>query len=239
MQRPTPNVDSWERLASVAAGVALGVYAIKRRRDPLALAAGAAGVALVARGASGYCPINQVVGRGQDLDDTRAALGGSRGIKVQERITVQRSAYELYSLWRPLQNLPRLLPHIERVELLADGRSHWVMRGPAGITFEWDAEIINDIRPELIAWRSLEGAEVASAGSVRFRDCSGRDDESTEVTVTLQYEAMGGKAAALLATLVGQSPSSMLRNDLRRFKTQVEAEEAITAVGGTAHASAH
>jgi uncharacterized membrane protein len=231
MNTPRPNVDSWERFASVAAGVALGVLAAKKRHSPVAIAAGAAGAALVLRGASGYCPVNQLLNRGRSLDDTRTALGGNRGIKIEERITIQRSAVELYNLWRPLQNLARLLPHIERVDVIDEVRSHWVMRGPAGVNFEWDAEIINDVRPELIAWRSLEGAEVASAGSVTFRDCGDADCDSTEVTVTLQYEPAAGKAGAFVASLLGQAPAKMLREDLRRFKDEIETGDTTLALG--------
>src|SRR5204863_7120576 len=34
---------------------------------------------------------------------------------------------------------------------------------------EWDAEIYNEIENELIAWRSLENADVVNARSVRFK----------------------------------------------------------------------
>ena len=42
-------------------------------------------------------------------------------------------------------------------------------KAPAGQTIEWDAEIINEIPAELIGWRTLDGADVVSAGSVRFK----------------------------------------------------------------------
>ena len=48
---------------------------------------------------------------------------------------------------------------------------------------EWDAEFINEKPGELIAWQSLSGADVQSAGSVHFSPISG--GESTRVTVVL------------------------------------------------------
>ena len=39
-----------------------------------------------------------------------------------------------------------------------DGTSHWVAAGPAGLSVEWDAEIINEIENTLIAWRALPGS---------------------------------------------------------------------------------
>ena len=177
-----PNVEDWERLLSVAIGAGWLAHAARRRQ--LAGAVGALG--LIARGAAGFCPVNAAIGRGRRRDDTRRALGGSHGIGVREVVTIECSADDVFAFWNHPDNLPRFMRNVERVQLLDDGRSHWVVRGPAGVTLEWDAEIINEIDGELIAWRSLPGADVASAGSVRFRP---RGHHRTEVTVTLQYRA--------------------------------------------------
>ena len=119
--------------------------------------------------------------------------------------------------------------HLVSVRQLDDRRSHWVAKGPAGRTFEWDAEIINQIANELIAWRTLENASVASAGSVRFKSAgSGR---GTEVHVRLQYAPPAGKAGAAIAWLFGKEPSQTIREDLRRFKQLLEAGEVPTVEG--------
>lgn len=228
------NVNSTERIVCTAAGVALGVYAARLARREGTHVALVSAAALVARGVSGYCPVNAVLGRGTNAGDTREALAGNRGIKLEDSVTIRASATSLYDQWRSLDRLPDLMRHVERVDVLDGRRSHWVMKGPAGMRWEWDAELINDVRPDLIAWRSLPGAEVVSAGSVRFRERHRRGGQVTEVTVTLQYEPTGGKAGAALAWLIGQSPSSMLREDLRAFKARIEAQEAPTT-----HARSH
>lgn len=219
-----PNVEDWERLLSVAIGAGWLAHAARRRQ--LAGAVGALG--LIARGAAGFCPVNAAIGRGRRRDDTRRALGGSHGIGVREVVTIECSADDVFAFWNHPDNLPRFMRNVERVQLLDDGRSHWVVRGPAGVTLEWDAEIINEIDGELIAWRSLPGADVASAGSVRFRP---RGHHRTEVTVALQYEPPGGKTGATLAWLSGQSPASQLRADLRRLKQLMETGEVPTVAG--------
>ena len=75
--------------------------------------------------------------------------------------------------------------------------------------------MINDRRPDLIAWRSLEGADVASAGSVRFTETR---DGGTEITVRLQYEPPAGKLGAWVSALLGEDPARQIRDDLRRLK---------------------
>lgn len=220
------NVGSRERLVSMTGGLVLGMMAAKAKRGAGRSVALSSAALLVGRGASGYCPVNQALGRGRELTDTREALAGRKGVKVTESVTIRSGAEALYERWRRLDNLPTMMSNLERVDVLDERRSHWVARGPAGVRFEWDAEIINDVRPTLIAWRSLPGADVSSSGSVQFRERERRGGVATELTVTMQYAPFGGKAADTLAWLVGQSPSSMLREDLRRFKAEIEAQEA-------------
>lgn len=215
MQR---NVGGLERVASIAAGAALMGLAIRSAKwRSLAASAGAS---LFARGASGWCPVNYAVGRGRGMDDTRQALSGSRGINVEERVIIARRPEELYEFWRDLTNLPKFMSHVERVDMIDGRRSHWVVQGPAGTHVEWDAEVINEKRPEVLAWRSLPGADVASAGSVSFRPMG---PGTTELRVRMQYSPPAGKAGAAVARLLGDSPESMLRTDLRRLKTILEA----------------
>jgi uncharacterized membrane protein len=224
----TKNVDDWERIASIGVGAAMATRAA--RRGKFLSAETAVGLALVARGASGFCPVNAAVGRGRRKDDTRAALGGNRGVRLEDSITIRRPAGELFSLWQDPANLPRFMTHLERVERVGPSVSHWVMRGPAGVSLAWDAETVNEIPDELIAWRSLPGADVASAGSVHFRP----HGDATEVTVKMQYDPPGGKPGAVLAWLAGQSPASRLREDLRRMKRLLESGEAATVNGQSA-----
>ena len=204
------NVNDLNRAASVAVGLLL--IAATRRTRGRALAA-ALGAGLMARGVSGFCPITAAF-RG-NRNDTREALGGSRGVHVKESILVRSPREKVYDFWRSLSNLPRFMTHLDRVEIVNDTRSHWVAKGPAGTTVEWDAEMINDRRPDLIAWRSLAGADVASAGSVRFTDTR---DGGTEITVRLQYEPPAGRLGAWVSALLGEDPARQIRDDLRRLK---------------------
>jgi len=205
------NVNSIERAASVAAGLLLIAATRHTRGRAVATALGAG---LMARGVVGYCPVTAAVsGRGRD--DTREALGGGRGVLVNESIEVEAPPETVYDFWRALPNLPRFMTHLERVDVISDTRSHWVATGPAGMRVEWDADVINDRRPDLIAWRSLEGADVASAGSVRFRETR---DGGTAIVVRLQYEPPAGRLGAWVSAMLGEDPAQQIQSDLRRLK---------------------
>jgi uncharacterized membrane protein len=155
--------------------------------------------------------------------DTKAALGGNRGIHVRESIRLERPIAEVYQFWRRLENLPSFMTHLERVEETSDRLSHWVAAGPAGFAVEWDAEIINEVDNKVLGWRSLPGSDVATAGSVNFDPVRG--GRSTQVSVHLQYAPPAGKAGALVASLFGREPSQTIREDLRHFKQLLEAGE--------------
>jgi len=150
-------------------------------------------------------------------------------IPVNKSIVVNASPEEVYTFWRDFENLPRFMRHLESVSVTGDGRSHWVAKAPAGRTVEWDAEITEDRPNQLIAWRSLEGADVQNSGSVRFEQAAG--GRGTVVKVEIDYRPPGGAAGALVARLFGEEPDGQLQTDLRRFKQVLEVGEVVVSDG--------
>jgi uncharacterized membrane protein len=218
--RSDRNLSGVERWASIAAGAGLAAYGLSRLKSNGWLYAGA-GALLLRRGVTAHCDLYEAVGinTAGTADDTRAALRGARGVNVLESVIINRPIEQLYRFWRNLENLPQFMRHLESVEKATDTISHWRAYGPAGTVVEWDAEIFNEIPNKLIAWRSLEGADVVSAGSVNF-DPSHRG--GTRVTVHLQYSPPGGKVGAAIARLLGADAETEIREDLHRFKQLLE-----------------
>jgi uncharacterized membrane protein len=225
----------------MVAGSALAAYGMKRRSTPGGAAA-LAGAALLYRGATGHCNVYGALGinraeshafghgTGEIADrgsNTRQKLGGSRGIRVEESVTVNRPIADVYRFWRNFENLPQFMQHLESVAVREAGISHWVARGPAGMTVEWDARIINEIENKLIGWQSLEGSTISTAGSVNFDET----EHGTRIRVHLQYSPPGGKLGAAVARLFGEEPQLQIREDLRRFKALLEAGEIPTTSG--------
>ena len=224
------NIGNVERWGSVAAGVGLAAYGLSRRRGSGWILAGL-GAWLVQRGVSGHCHTYQLLGMNTAGTgaDTRRALGGSGGVIVEESVTINQPIEILYRFWRNLENLPRFMRHLESVERITDTLSRWRAKGPAGTTIEWNAEIINEVPNQVIGWRSIEGSDVVSAGSVNFDEVgAGR---GTRVRVRLQYSPPGGKVGAAVAKLLGRDPGSEIREDLRQFKQIVEGGEVPTTHG--------
>ena len=158
-----------------------------------------------------------------------AGLAQKQAIDVAKSITINRPAADIYQFWRNFENLPRIMRHLESVQVLDEQRSRWRAKAPAGMTVEWEAEITEDQPNNQIAWRSLEGADVPNAGSVRFDRASG--DRGTVVTVTLQYNPPGGVAGTTLAKLFGEEPDQQVADDLRTFKQMMETGEVVRSDG--------
>jgi uncharacterized membrane protein len=153
----------------------------------------------------------------------------ARDVHVETSIAIGVSPAELYSFWRDLKNLPRFMKNLESVVEIDSVRSHWVAKGPAGTTIEWDAEIYNEKENELIAWRSLADADVVNAGSVRFQQAP--EGRGTYLRVTMNYNPPVGKAGAALSQLLDAEPAQLIKDDLRRLKQIIEAGE-IASIDG-------
>jgi uncharacterized membrane protein len=226
------NVGTTERLISAAAGAALLAFGLRRRRlRGLLLPLGGS---LVMRGLTGRSGVNRALGRNsarrRRAASPAASAAGGNGIKVERIVVIDRSPQDVWSFWRDFENLPRFMEHLESVDVLDDRSSHWTAKAPAGTRVEWDAEIHNEIPGELIAWRSLPGADVDNAGSVHFEPTYG--GRGTQVRVVLSYEPPAGPVGAAVATLFGEEPAQQVADDLRRLKQVLESGEVPTSGTG-------
>jgi uncharacterized membrane protein len=161
----------------------------------------------------------------KSIEDNEVA----REVHIETSIAIDKSPAELYAFWRDLKNLPLFMRNLESVTEVDPGRTHWVARAIEGVRVEWDAEIYNEIENELIAWRSVENADVANAGSVRFQ--SAPAGHGTYVRIAMNYNPPAGKLGASLAHLLGAEPLQLIREDLRRLKQMLEAGEVATVAG--------
>ena len=226
------NVARGERIGSVALGTALVGFGI-RRRDPAGLVAALFGGYFIARGATGRCPVYQALGvstgsadavlhsaERDDVTGRAATVNARKAVKVERSVTIERPREELFAFWRNFENLPRFMEHLVSVRVDSPTRSHWIAKAPAGKSVEWDAEIVNEVPNEIIAWKSVEEPDVPNAGAVNFADAPG--GRGTTVRVTLDYEPPAGRIGAILSHFFSEEPDRQIREDLRKFKQLME-----------------
>ncbi len=193
------------------------------------LAAALCGGVLIYRGLTGQKVGSRIRELAGAQVNNRAGVPSGAGVRISRSLTIQRPATELYARWRDLTSLPKIMRHLEEVEVIDSKRSRWTAAGVLGKSVQWEAEIIGDKQSEEISWQSLPGGDLQTAGSVRFKPL--RHGRGTELKVTLKYNPPAGKLGATIAKLLGQGLEQKLDEDLRRFRSVMEAGEAPTVSG--------
>ena len=215
------NVPSWERIASVIAGGALGGLGIARiagvRMKERGIVSGAllsaAGALLLERGISGRCGIYRM-------------RSVRKGIEFRRAITIQCSPQEVYELWRDLRNLPRFMNHVKSVDVISEKISRWrVEQGPK--VLEWQAEITEDTPGRRLRWSSLPGGDIEHEGTLDIMEApAGR---GTIVDVRMRYVPPGGLfVMGMLSGMLRALPGLQLAEELARLRMLIETGELAT-----------
>ena len=224
------NVGPAERYVSAGAGALLATVGLRKGGLGGILLA-ALGGALVYRGATGYCPVNNAVGRDTSEEKTETDV-----LEISKSVTINKPREEVYAFWRQLENLPQFMQHLESVAQQDDKRSHWVAKVSTGnkVTkllpaVEWDADIVEEEQNSRLVWRSVPGATIDNSGEVRFVDAPG--NRGTEVHATIKYRAPEGIVGEAVLKLLNPTLKQMVKEDIRRFKRLMEAGEIPTLAG--------
>jgi uncharacterized membrane protein len=219
------NVGQDERMISLIGGGALAVFGLSRRSWGGFLLALLGGEVLYSA-ITGHSHIYQALGKNNATTgwSDMVSVPHEQGFKIQRAVLIDKSPAEIYNFWHNFENLPRFMSHLQSVSVKDGTISHWVAKGFAGMSVEWDAEIINDIPNRLIAWRSLEGAQVPNAGSVHFSEAP--YGLGTQVKVIMSYVPPAGKVGELVAHIFGESPDQQIREDLLLLRQIMETGEA-------------
>ncbi len=200
--------DHWSPAARLLAG-GIGVGLLLKSTGARGLwggMLGAAGAGLLARAVSNR-HLRTLVG-----------LSGP-GITVQKIINVSAPVEEVFGFWTDYQNFPRFMAHVKDVQHVAEGRSRWVVAGPAGVPVHWTAELSRVIPRQVIEWRATADSEVRHEGSVRFEENGGG---GTRVTVKMSYVPPAGAFGHAVAAMFGADPKTEMDADLMRMKTMIE-----------------
>ncbi len=225
-QHRSQNVHSLDRSASLVAATILVASGIGRSsRFPL----WKLGIAafLCKRAFTGHCEIYRAFGV-QSAAKT-AVLPYETGVKVRSSVTVKGDPGEVYAFWRNFDNLALFMQNVLSVETLSDDTYRWTVKGLKDSPLSWRAQLLGDIPGEKIAWASLPGGDVDSAGSVRFKPAPG--GLGTEIHVEMQYNPPAGFVGDRVARILGRDPQTQVQEDLLRLKQRLETGEIPTIDG--------
>lgn len=214
------NVGISERVISALGGAALTIIGLRNIRSHNGISMLISGSYLLVRGLTGYCALNNALGR-------NTVQKHSSPVEIETTVSLNKPRSEVYSYWRKLENLPRFMKHLEKVEEVSDTKSEWTAKLPGGAgSVSWEAEIVEDHYNELISWRSLPGSTIDNAGHVSFKD--GLNNE-TEIKVRITYRLPGGDIGGIAAKLFSPVARKIMTQDIRDFKSIMETGEMATS----------
>ncbi|MCP3136696.1 SRPBCC family protein [Pyxidicoccus xibeiensis] len=155
----------------------------------------------------------------------RRRSSGSLGAMtvLQRSITIQKPAQELYRAWRAAPTLSLIMGHFADVTDVGSHLQHWKLRGPVGMSLEWDSSIVEEHPGEYLRWEATEDSQLPNAGWVRFRPAP--EDWGTVVTLKMEFSPPGGPLGSAVVKLLGDAPSAFAHRALRRFKSLMETGE--------------
>jgi len=148
---------------------------------------------------------------------------GDKGALIGRSVTINRPRQEVYARWRDFARFPEFMDNVRSIEKIDDKQSRWTIEAPAGKTVELITELTHDVPGERIAWRSVEGSEITTAGEAMFSDAA--PGRGTVVQLVMTYAPPAGAVGKLVAKLFQREPAIQARRDLRRFKQLLETGE--------------
>ena len=156
---------------------------------------------------------------------------GDPALHIERSVLIARSCFDTYLAWRNVERLPRLLQHLTSVTRLSDRRSRWLANF-AGVDVAWDVETLEDVPAQIIVWRSVEGSPVDMFGAVRFES----HPIGNVLRLSIDYAPGTGKlpGARLASAATARVVTAGVKEDLRRFKAELETGETPTIAGQSA-----
>ena len=141
--------------------------------------------------------------------------------RVHDSIEVEAPADDIFRYWSNFENFPNFMSNIEEVRMSAQDISHWRVKGPLGMSVEFDAKTTEMDPNRGIGWNTVDG-DVMTSGEVRFEETTpGR----TQVDVTMNYADPPGGAVGEAVANILSSPERNLKEDLQNFARIVERGE--------------
>lgn len=141
--------------------------------------------------------------------------------RLTASIVVERPVDEVFEAWSECSNLALCMKGIDAVERINSTQWHFKAGAPQSKFFvEWNAEVVEHIDNELLAWRTMPGSDINHEGVVEFHALP--DGLSAEVHCTVVFLPPAGKLGEKLSEMTGDLGNRMLGEELERFKYFME-----------------
>jgi len=133
--------------------------------------------------------------------------------RIEKIFEINCPVRTVYNQWTQFEEFPRFMDGVKEVRQLDDTHQHW-RASIGGKDKEWDAEIVEQVPDQRIAWRSTSGTP--NAGTLRFEPL-GNDRTRVQLTMEYQPETALEKAGDAVGLV-----SAKVEKAVEKFKDLVE-----------------
>jgi uncharacterized membrane protein len=207
------------RLAAIAASAGLLAWRGRNRRaSGMARLAGAAFLGVAS----------------WPLVDASLRLNGGRKrrLAVRSSVEINRPIADVFEFFKNFENLPQVIRAVSAVYDSQDGRSHWVVRSPAGVAMEWDAVVTKWVPRSVIAFESVAGSPVEVSITLRFVPLG---PELTRLDADVNYHVLHTDLTDAIRALLTRRPGRRMRINLETTRAYLESLPAQAASGALPH----
>ena len=137
---------------------------------------------------------------------------------LHKNLTINASAQEVFDYWADFRNFQQYIPIIERIDILDDRRSRWVIRAPLSHKVTFESQITTFEPGKNLVWESRH-ADGFARGELSLIESG----ENTHVELDFEYTLYRGwmRNIARLVSHLG-FPSLAFDHGLARIKEQIE-----------------
>jgi uncharacterized membrane protein len=149
----------------------------------------------------------------------REQLGADESgtIVLMKTLFIEAPIEQVFDTWAKWEDFPRFMSNVQSVQPVGDDRSHWKIRGPAGISVEFDS-VAHLQRPTELTWKTEPGSTMQNDGRVTLAP----EGSGTRVTVRLSYSPPAGALGQAASSLLGADPKQEFEDDMQRMKQFIE-----------------
>jgi uncharacterized membrane protein len=131
---------------------------------------------------------------------------------IDNTIEVEADVRKVYDAWAAFEDFPKFMEVVERIDLIPEDSLHWVAVVEDDIV-EWDADVVEHITDQSVAWRAVDGRET---GKVTF-DKLGADRTKVHYELEFDPEAWEGEPDVIRDLMADR-----VDMDLKAFKEFIE-----------------
>lgn len=142
-------------------------------------------------------------------------------INIKKTLYINAPVSAVFRFWSDFRHFPGFIWMVERVDILDETRSRWVIKAPLGKKVDFNSQIIELIEDKSLVWESRHFA-VDSRGDVKFSE----HRHGTHVQLIFSY-SIKLRWVHRLAKMMHRLgfPAMTFDEGLRRIKREIECNQ--------------